>query len=216
MINQLKLNFKMTRWIFILAAITLLINIVYMFFNLPGAMLLLNLLNWITIVSLLMINVEVYRVLSQNESYRIYFSLPVKKISIVNADYLTYVIGQILTVLVFSTWILAVYDFSLIYGLVMIIGVGLIINSVYQYVYARKWFKVVSNATSIVYVIPILIVWMFYFMPLRNVVDMNLDLGSWWDFYLTKVPFILIIVGLVMMLISYYGARKIITKTDID
>lgn len=216
MINQIKLNLKMSRWIFIIAAVTLFINIIYIFFNVPGAEPLLNLLNWITIISLLMINLEVYRVLDQNESYRIYFSLPVKKISIVNADYLTYVIGLILTSIVFSTWMLATNALPLTYGLVMIIGVSLVINSIYQYLYSLRWFKVVSNAISIVYLIPILIVWMFYFMPLRNTVDMNLNLGSGWDFYLTKVPFIVITVGIIMLIVSYYSARKIVTETDID
>lgn len=216
MVNQIKLNFKMSRWIFILAAVTLLINIIYMFVDVPGVVPLLNLLNWFSILTLLVVNTEIYRVMAQNETYRIYFSLPVKKTKIVNADYLTYVIALVSVAIVFLTWILAVYNLSLIYGLVMIIGMGLVVNSVYQYLYARAWFKVVSTATCFIYIIPHLIVWMFYFMPLRNTVDMNLNLGSGWDFYLTKIPFIVIVVGLIMMVISYYVARKNVTKTDID
>lgn len=215
MINQIKLNLKVTRWILFLAAVTVTVNVVSIFLHEIPVMWLINLLNIITIVNTLFLIQEAHRKYAVNESYQLYYTLPVKKTDILRADYLTNIIMIILSAIIFITWAFSTDYLVLSYGMVMIIGINLIMNSVYHWIFVNQWFSNITLKAVLFSLIPLLVVLSVHFMPLKNIFDRNLNLYGTVSFYFTQLPFVVLGIGLLSYAISYWIAKNKIKQTDI-
>jgi hypothetical protein len=216
MANQIKLNFKMSRWILILSTFTVAVNIISMVLHELSIVWFVNILNVVTIVNTLIVLQESHRKYEVNKSYRLYYTMPLKKLDILKADYATNTIMMIVSFCIFITWAIATDYLVLSYGMIMIIGISLIMNSIYHIIFVNDWFNNISIKEFCLSIIPLLIVLMLHFMPFKNIYDRNLNLPEVITFYFTRLPFIVLGVGLVIYIVSYYVAKRKIIQTDIE
>src|SRR5699024_2530073 len=114
----------------------------------------------------------------------------------------------------FSTYVIIGHDYHLYYGLVMIMGVSLIMMSIYLIIFANSWMDS-AIIRYIIYFLPLFIIYMFHFMPLHNTVTDNIDLGIGWDIYRFTFPFIVLGAGIIVYIASYFYGRRKIVKSDI-
>lgn len=216
MVNQIKLNFKMTRWILTLAVFTVAVNIVSMVLHEFSMMWFVNILNVFTVVNTLSVLQESHRKYGVNESYRLYYTMPLKKVEILKADYATNIIMMIVSSCIFITWAISTDYLALSYGMMMIIGMSLIMNSIYHVMFVSDWFKNISVKEFCLSIIPFLVIFSLHFMPFKNIFDNNLNLPEILIFYFIRLPFIVLGVGLMMYIVSYYVAKRKIIQTDIE
>src|SRR5699024_2593656 len=118
--------------------------------------------------------------ITKNDSHHFLYSLPIRKTDILKADYIYHALMLVFTVAVFSTYVIIGHDYHLYYGLVMIMGVSLIMMSIYLIIFANLWMDS-AIIRYIIYFLPLFIIYMFHFMPLHNTVTDNIDLGIGWD-----------------------------------
>ena len=216
MINQIKLNVKVTKGIWIFAVVSLLVNIIYIAVGDMLAKELPNLLTLLSVSLVLSSQLEYHRLYKQNEVYRLYFTMPVEKKDLIRADYLYHLMMIVSVCALFTTWAFATNQLYMMPFLAVITGLSFILSSVYLYQYGREWFRAVSGSVSVLHLIFFIVTMMFYFWPLKNTAEMKLNLGEGWVFYLNALPFILIVIGVSATIWSYFTVTRNITKTDID
>jgi|GEM_PF-5039331 len=216
--KQLYLNLMYSKWIWLMGGIMIVINLLVAFtqsfINMQPFMPFVNLLNIIVMVYTISSILNIDMRLSKNNSHLFLFSLPIRKKDILKADFVYHALMLVFTVAVFSTYVIIGHDYHLYYGLVMIMGVSLIMMSVYLLIFTSVWMDIPFIRYSIYYV-PLFIIYMFHFMPLDNTVTHNIDLGIGWDIYRFVLPFIVLGIGIIVYAASYLYGRKRIVKSDI-
>ncbi|WP_017549458.1 hypothetical protein [Salinicoccus carnicancri] len=216
--KQLYLNLMYSKWIWVMGAIMISINLLTAFgqsiINLQPLMPFVNLLNIIVMVYTISSILNIDMRLSKNNSHRFLFSLPTRKKDILKAGFVYHAFMLVFTAAVFSTFVIIGHDYHLYYGLVMITGVSLIMMSIYLLIFTSVWMDI-PYIRYIIYYVPLFIVYMFHFMPLDNTVTQNIDLGIGWDIYRFIFPFIVLGIGTIVYAASYLYGRKKIVKSDI-
>lgn len=216
--KQLYLNFSYTKWIWILGVIIIVINLLTAlgpsYMNQQPFIQFVNLLNIIVMVYILSSVQNIHMLISKNDSYHFLYALPIHKTDIIKGDYFYHAVMLVFTGVVFSTYVMINQDYHLYYGIVMIIGLSLIMMSIYLVMFASDW---MDNAyiRYIIYFTPLFILFLFHFMPLHNTFSYDLNLGSPWEFYLFIMPFIVLGIGIIVYTASYYYAKIRIIKSDI-
>ncbi len=216
--KQLYLNLMYSKWIWMMGGIMIVINLLAAFsqslINLQPFMPFVNLLNLIVMVYTISSVQNVHTLITKNDSHHFLYSLPIRKTDILKADYIYHVLMLVFTVAVFSTYVIIGHDYHLYYGLVMIMGVSLIMMSIYLIIFANSWMDS-AIIRYIIYFLPLFIIYMFHFMPLHNTVTDNIDLGIGWDIYRFTFPFIVLGAGIIVYIASYFYGRRKIVKSDI-
>lgn len=216
--KQLYLNLMYSKWIWMMGGIMIVINLLAAFsqslINLQPFMPFVNLLNLIVMVYTISSVQNVHTLITKNDSHHFLYSLPIRKTDILKADYIYHVLMLVFTVAVFSTYVIIGHDYHLYYGLVMIMGVSLIMMSIYLIIFANSWMDS-AIIRYIIYFLPLFIIYMFHFMPLNNTVTDNIDLGIGWDIYRFTFPFIVLGAGIIVYIASYFYGRRKIVKSDI-
>lgn len=216
--KQLYLNFNYSKWIWYLGGAMILINLLTAAAqpsaNMQPFIQFVNLLNIIVIVYTISSIQNIHTLISKNDSYHFLYALPIHKADILKADYIYHIVMLIFTTAIFSTHLMIEQDYHLYYGIVMIIGVSLIMMSIYLMIFSNYWMDS-SYIKYFIYFTPLAIIFMFHFMPLDNTFIYDLHLGVAWNFYLFTLPFIVLGIGIIVYTASYYYGKKQIVKSDV-
>lgn len=216
--KQLYLNFIYSKWILLMGGIMIVINLVVTlgnaYMNLQPLIQFLNLLNIIIMVYTLSSMQNIHTMVTKNDSYHFLYALPIQKADILKADYIYHSLMLVFTAVIFSSSVMISQDYHLYYGLVMLVGISLIMMSLYNIMFAQTWVQNIY-IKIVFYAIPIGIMYMFHVMPLNNYFIYDLDLGTGWEFYLFVMPFIAAGAGIIVYITSYYYARRQIIRSDI-
>ena len=152
--------------------------------------------------------------MSYNKSHEFFMALPVNKKELIKTDYMFHLMMTLLSIIVIFTYSLANGEFYSLFGMIMITGVNLLIASFYYTTFARDWFKNI-NMKVIIYLVPMGFTYMFYFMPLMNVTGSNMEMNALWNFILYTLPFIILGLGILAYVITYFTTQKKTVTHDV-
>ena len=141
-------------------------------------------------------------------------ALPVNKKDFIKTDYMFHLMMTLLSIVVIFTYSLANGEFYNLFGMIMITGVNLLITSFYYTTFVRDWFKNV-NWKVVIYLVPMGFTFMFYFMPLMNLVNTGIEINAFWHFTLYTMPHIILGLGILAYVITYFTTQKQSVKNDL-
>lgn len=211
----LKLNYS--RWTLIFTAIVVILNLAATLFSgleHPAFISVTSIANLFIVLYLTANYINVHMLMSYNKSHDFYMALPGNKKDTIKSDYMFHLLMTLLSIIVIFTYSLAVGEFYNLFGMVMITGVNLLIASVYYALFAREWFKNV-NVKVVLYLVPMGFTYMFYYMPLTNVTEGNLEMGTMWNFILYVLPYIILGLGILAYGITYFTTQKKAVRHDV-
>lgn len=216
--KQLYLNFSYSKWIWLFGGVMIIVNLTLTAFqsadNIQPLIEIINILNIIALGYTMSSMQSIHARIRENDSHQFLYALPVRKSEILRADCIYHIIMLLFTVAVFSSYVTIGHKYHLYYGLLMLVGASLFMMSLYNIMFSQTWIQNVYIKTFI-YFIPLGIIFMFHVMPLNNTFIYDLDLGAAWEFYLFRIPFIVLVAGALVYAVSYYFAKKKIIKSDI-
>ena len=217
--KQLYLNFIFTKGIGYFGLATIVLNLIARMvstsIDLASVMPFINLINLIAIVVTLSSILNVHWQMAKNNSHFFFYTMPNRKVSILKGDYVYNLIMLVFTAIIFITYTFINEDYFLFYSLTIFTGLALIMLSLYHYLFSITWMRGLV-IKFILFFIPLVFIIMFYHMPLRNTVEMNLSLGAAWEVYLYEIPFYVLGAGVILYALSFVAARKNIVKKDIN
>ncbi|WP_031545044.1 ABC-2 transporter permease [Salinicoccus luteus] len=213
--KQLYLNLFQSKWIWYLGISTILINLL-MALSLSdyrgSLMPFINVLNVIAVVYTTSAYLNIHYMLKSDDSHYFYFSLPNTKRNIIRGDYIYYMVMMVLTAAIFGSYMAITQETYYLYGFMMLMGVSLIVMSLYYLGYGKYWLRYLSTG-YVIYGVPMLMTLLFHFMPLVNVNQLDRRMPGM-DFYLYELPIYTLAVGIVLFIISYAITQRNITKHD--
>lgn len=206
-----------SKWTLIFTAVVIVLNLTAALFSgvhHAAFVSVIGLANLFIVIYLTANYMNVHILMSYNKSHEFYMALPVNKKEIIKSDYMFHLLMTLLSIIVIFTYSLASGEFYNLFGMIMITGVNLLIASVYYTTFARDWFKNV-NVKVIIYLIPMGFTYMFYFMPLANLVNTDIEINSIWNFILYTLPYIILGLGILAYAITYFTTQKQSVKNDL-
>lgn len=173
-----------------------------------------NVANFFIVMYLTANYMNVHILMSYNKSHEFFMALPVNKKDFIKSDYMFHLLMTLLSIVVIFTYSLANGEFYNLFGMIMITGVNLLITSFYYTTFVRDWFKNV-NWKVVIYLVPMGFTFMFYFMPLMNLVNTGIEINAFWNFTLYTLPYIILGLGILAYVITYFTTQKQSVKNDL-
>lgn len=211
----LKLTYS--KWTLIFTAVVVVLNLItalYSGVHHAAFVSVIGLANLFIVIYLTANYMNVHILMSYNKSHEFFMALPVNKKEIIKSDYMFHLLMTLLSIVVIFTYSLANGEFYNLFGMIMITGVNLLIASFYYTTFTRDWFKNI-NIKVIIYLVPMGFTFMFYFMPLANLVNTGIEINAFWNFILYTLPYIILGLGILAYIITYFTNQKKAVKHDI-
>ncbi|MFC3418099.1 hypothetical protein ACFOLA_01090 [Salinicoccus hispanicus] len=215
MYKQLVLNLFHSKWIWYIGIATIIINVITALLPSDTQPIILqfsNSLNMIAIIFTTSSYLSIHDLLRKNNNHYFYYALPNTKKGILKGEYVYYIMMLILTSLIIASYLATNKEMYYVYGFMMIIGVCLTVMSLYYLGFAKYWMRYVFTGYFL-YGIPVVTTFLFHFLPLRNVNEMDRALPGF-DFYLYHLPIYTLIIGVIMFILTYFINLRNITKYD--
>src|SRR5690625_268083 len=206
-----------SKWTLIFTAVVIVLNLTAaLFTGLSHAAFIsvIELANIFIVIYLTANYMNVHILMSYNKSHELMIALTVNKKELIKTDYMFHLMMTLLSIIVIFTYSLANGEFYNLFGMIMITGVNLLIASVYYTTFARDWFKNV-NWKVVIYLVPMGFTFMFYFMPLMNLVNTVIEINAFWNFTLYTLPYIVLVLGIIAYTATYFTTQKKAVKHDI-
>lgn len=213
--KQLYLNLFQSKWIWYLGIFTILMNLLtaLSFSDYRGSLMpFINIINGIAVVYTTSAYLNIHYMLKSDANHYFFFTLPNTKRNIIKGDYIYYMVMLALTAAIFASYMTITQETYYLYGYVMLIGMSLIVMSLYYLGFGKHWLRYLTTG-YVIYGVPMLMAYLFHFMPLVNVNQLDRELPGM-DFYLYHLPFYTLAAGMVLFIISYAMNQRNITKHD--
>ena len=208
-----------SKWTLIFTAVVIVLNLTAALFSgmsHAAFVSVIGLANIFIVIYLTANYMNVHILMSYNKSHEFFMSLPVNKKDFIKTDYIFHLMMTLLSIVVIFTYSLAVDEFYNLFGMIMITGVNLMIASFYYTTFVQDGFKNI-NIKVIIYLVPMGFTFMFYFMPLMNLDGAANDFSTipYWNFILYTLPYIILGLGMLAYVITYYVTQKQSVKRDL-
>lgn len=205
-----------SKWTLIFTAVVVVLNLTALFsgFEHAAFVSVISLVNLFIVVYLTANYMNVHILMSYNKSHEFFMALPVNKKEMIKTDYMFHLLMTLLSIIVIFTYSLAIGEFYNLFGMIMITGVNLLIASFYYTTFARDWFKNV-NWKVVIYLVPMGFTFMFYFMPLMNLVNTGIEINAFWNFTLYTLPYIILGLGILAYAVTYFTTQKKAVRHDV-
>lgn len=206
-----------SRWTLYPAAAVITLNLLTaMFFDSgnQAVMSLVNLANLFIVMYLTANYMNIHMLMSYNKNHIFYMALPGNKKDLIKSDYMFHLLMTLLSIVVIFTFSLAHGAFYNLFGMIMITGVNLLIASFYYTTFVQDWFRNI-NLKVIIFLVPMGSTFMLYYMPLINVTEGGLEMNAMWNFILYVLPYIVLGLGILAYIITYFTNQKKAVKHDI-
>lgn len=205
-----------SKWTLIFTAVVVVLNLTALFsgFEHEAFVSVISLANLFIVVYLTANYINVHILMSYNKSHEFFMALPVNKKEMIKTDYMFHLLMTLLSIIVIFTYSLAIGEFYNLFGMIMITGVNLLIASFYYTTFARDWFKNV-NIKVVIYLVPMGFTYMFYFMPLINLVNTGIEINAFWNFTLYTLPYIILGLGILAYAVTYFTTQKKAVRHDV-
>ena len=205
-----------SKWTLIFTAVVVVLNLTALFsaFEHAAFVSVISLANLFIVVYLTANYMNVHILMSYNKSHEFFMALPLNKKEMIKTDYMFHLLMTLLSIIVIFTYSLAIGEFYNLFGMIMITGVNLLIASFYYTTFARDWFKNV-NIKVVIYLVPMGFTYMFYFMPLINLVNTGIEINAFWNFTLYTLPYIILGLGILAYAVTYFTTQKKAVRHDV-
>ncbi|MFC3474713.1 hypothetical protein [Salinicoccus sesuvii] len=150
--------------------------------------------------------------MKKNNNHHFFFTLPNTKRIMFQGDYLYYAIMILFTSLIIASYLATDKEMYYIYGFMMLIGVSLIVMSVYYLGFSKHWMRYVFNG-YILYSVPMILTYIFHFLLVRNINEMNLNLPNY-ETFLYQISYYTLAIGIIVFIATYFINRRNVTKYD--
>lgn len=215
MYKQLVLNLFHSKWIWYLGITIIVGNIITALLPSDMQSVILEfttLLNMIAIIFTTSSYLSIHDLMRKNNTHHFFYTLPNTKKEILKGEYLYYFMMLLLTSLIIASFLATDKEIYYIYGFIMIIGVSLIVMSVYYLGFVKYWMRYVFTGYFL-YSIPIILAYMFHFLLIRNINEMDLNLPIY-EAFLHHIAFYTFGTGVIMFIMTYFINLRKITKYD--
>lgn len=215
--KHLYLKLIYSKWTLIFTAVVIVLNLtaaLYSGVHHSAFLSVINVANFFIVMYLTANYMNVHILMSYNKSHEFFIALPVNKKDFIKSDYMFHLLMTLLSIVVIFTYSLANGEFYNLFGMIMITGVNLLITSFYYTTFVRDWFKNV-NWKVVIYLVPMGFTFMFYFMPLMNLVNTGIEINAFWNFTLYTLPYIILGLGILAYVITYFTTQKQSVKNDL-
>lgn len=206
-----------SKWTLIFTAVVIILNLASALLSgpgTPGMPALLNAANAFIVLYLTANYMNVHVLMTYNKSHEFFMALPADKKAFIRTDYIFHIFMTLLSILVIFTFTLARGDFHYLFGMIMITGVNLLIASLYYTFFAAEWFKNVNIMVAL-YLVPMGFTFMFYYMPMVNLIGADLSTIPQWEFILYTLPYFVLAAGILTFAVTYFTAQRQAAKSDI-
>ena len=132
--KQLYLNLFQSKWIWYLGIFTILMNLLtaLSFSDYRGSLMpFINIINGIAVVYTTSAYLNIHYMLKSDANHYFFFTLPNTKRNIIKGDYIYYMVMLALTAAIFGSYMTIIQETYYLYGFVMLIGMSLIVMSLY-------------------------------------------------------------------------------------
>ncbi|MCG1008998.1 hypothetical protein J4760_02905 [Salinicoccus sp. ID82-1] len=215
MYKQLVLNLFHSRWIWYVGIATIIINVITALLPSDVQPIILqftSILNLLSIIFTTSSYLSIHDFMRKNNNHHFFYTLPNSKKEMLKGEYVYYIMMLLLTSLIIGSYLATIKEMYYIYGFIMIIGVSLIVMSLYYLGFAKYWMRHVFTGYFL-YAVPMILTYMFHFLLVRNINEMNLDLPSY-EMVLYHTSFYTLAIGIIMFVATYFINRRNITKYD--
>lgn len=208
-----------SKWTLIFTAVVVVLNLtaaLYSGVHHAAFLSVINVANFFIVMYLTANYMNVHMLMSYNKSHEFFMALPVNKKDFIKSDYMFHLLMTLLSIVVIFTYSLANGEFYHLFGMIMITGVNLLIASFYYTTLVQDGFKNI-NIKVIIYLVPMGFTYMFYFMPLMNLDGAANDFSTipFWHFTLYTLPYIVLALGILAYVITYFTTQKQSVKNDL-
>ncbi|MCD2137633.1 ABC-2 transporter permease [Salinicoccus halitifaciens] len=206
-----------SKWTLIFTAIVIVLNLASALLLDPGTaglMPVLNLANVFIVLYLTANYMNVHVLMTYNKSHEFFMALPVNKKEFIRTDYIFHIFMTLLSILVIFTFSLVHDGFHHLFGMIMITGVNLLIASLYYTFFAAEWFKNVNIMVAL-YLVPMGFTFMFYYMPMLNLLGADLSMIPQWEFILYTLPYFVLAAGILTFAVTYFTAQRQAARSDV-
>jgi len=208
-----------SKWTLVFTAVVIVLNLTAALFsgmNHAASASVISLANLFIVIYLTSNFMNVHILMSYNKSHEFFMALPVNKKDFIKTDYMFHLMMTLLSIVVIFTYSLTNGEFYNLFGMIMITGVNLLIASFYYMTFVQDGFKNI-NIKVIIYLVPMGFTFMFYFMPLINLDGAANDYSTipFWNFILYTLPYIILALGIIAYIITYFTTQKQSVKNDL-
>ncbi|GAA3722477.1 hypothetical protein [Salinicoccus jeotgali] len=213
--KQLYLNMFLSKWIWYFGMSVIFINLFTTIFISDYKEVLMPFIDLLNIIAVLYTTssyLSIHHMMKQDGNHHFYFSLPNTKRNIITGDYLYYILMMALTTAIFGSYMTLTQTTYYAYGFVMLMGISLIMMSFYYLGFAKYWLRYLFTGYFI-YGVPMVLTWLFHFMPLVNISQMDKNMPGM-NFYLYHLPVYTIVFAIMLLILSYVINLQNIRKYD--
>ena len=179
--KQLCLNLFQSKWIWYLGIFTILMNLLtaLSFSDYRESLMpFINVVNGIAVVYTTSAYLNIHYMLKSDDNHYFFFTLPNTKRNIIRGDYIYYMVMMVLTAAIFGSYMAITQETYYIYGFMMLIGMSLMVMSLYYFGFGKHWLRYLSTG-YVIYGVPMLMTYLFHFMPLVNVNYLTENCPGW-------------------------------------